>query len=183
MKKQNYLGHTINGGVTMEKAKLEQNQHAKPLSPITTSVITGFFGGIFWGAVGLMAYYFNFTKIRPNTILEPWAIGDWKTSWIGTVISLLLIGVLGIVAALLYYFTLKKFQNFWVSVGYGIVLFAIVFFLLNPLFPNLDPITELDRNTIITMLCLYVLFGVFVGYSISYEYNEQLEEKRKNHST
>ena len=183
MKKQNYLGHTNNGGATMEKAKLEQNQHAKPLSPIMTSIITGFFGGVFWGAVGLMAYYFNFTKIRPNNILEPWAVGDWKTSWIGTVISLLLIGVLGIVAALLYYFTLKKFQNIWVSFGYGIVLFAIVFFLLNPLFPNLDPITELDRNTIITMLCLYVLFGVFVGYSISYEYNEKIEEKRKNHST
>ena len=52
------------------------------------------------------------------------------------------------------------------------------FFVLNPLFPSLNPISELKRNTIISMVCLYLLFGVFVGYSISYEYNEQ--NARKN---
>lgn len=160
----------------MQKDKLEQNEHAKPMSMKMTSVITGFFGGVFWSAIGFLAYYFHFTKIRPNTILEHWTIGEWKTNWIGTIVSFILIGILGIAAALLYYFTLKKFRKIWVGAAYGIVLFGVVFCILNPLFPNLNPITELDRNTIITTVCLYILFGIFVGYSISYEYNEQQEE-------
>lgn len=162
----------------MTKSKLEQNQHARPISLPAMTALTGFFGGIFWGLIGLLSYFFHFTEIGPNTVLEPWAVGDWKTSWLGTVISLTLIGLLGIVAAFIYYFTLKKFKSMWAGLLYGAILFALVFFVLNPLFPSLNPISELKRNTIISMVCLYLLFGVFVGYSISYEYNEQ--NARKN---
>lgn len=158
------------------KAKLEQNQHAKPMSLTTTSAITGFIGGVFWGAISYIAYYFNFTEIRPSTVLEPWAVGEWKTGWIGVIISLIVLGVLGVVAAFLYYFTLKKFLKMWVSLAYGTVLFLVVFIILNPLFPGFNPITKLDRNTILTTFCLYLLFGMFVGYSISYEYQEKKEQ-------
>ncbi|MCU9613846.1 YqhR family membrane protein [Caldibacillus lycopersici] len=163
----------------MQKAKLEQNQHAKPISASVNAVLTGFVGGLFWSALGLLAYYFHFTEIRPNMILEPWALGAWKTKWLGTVISLIVIGLFGIGAALLYYIALRKFRTIWIGIGYGAILFALVFFVLNPLFPSLNPLHDLNYNTIITTLCLYILFGVFVGYSISYEYNEQ--NFRKHH--
>src|SRR5690606_33186290 len=116
-----------------------------------------------------LAYVFNFTEIRPNVILEPWTIGAWKEGWLGTTISILLIGVISIVAALIYYAALRKFPNILVGAGYGIVLFLLVFFVLNPIFPGISPFHELERNTIITSVCFYILFGVFVGYSISYE--------------
>lgn len=155
-------------------AKLEQNKPHKSMSIIMITAVTGFFGGVFWSALGWLAYVFNFTEIRPNMILEHWTVGEWKTGWLGSIISLILIGLIGILAAFIYYFTLRKFNNIWVSLAYGIILFLLVFYLLNPLFPMLNPLKELSRNTIITMICLYSLFGVFVGYSISYEYNEQL---------
>ena len=50
------------------------------------------FGGVFWGLIGIYAYYFNFTEIRPNVILEPWALGDWKKGWLRNVISIFLMG-------------------------------------------------------------------------------------------
>ncbi len=154
--------------------KLEQDQHARPLSLKAVTAITGFFGGIFWGAIGWLFHIFHFTELQPSTILEPWAAGDWKYSWQGSVISLIFLGLIGIFAAFIYYYTLKRFQNVWTGILYGVVLFAIVFFLLNPLFPSLNDISKLSVNTIITTLCLYILFGLFVGYSISYEYNEQM---------
>lgn len=163
-----------------DQQKLEQNQQEKPLSFMAMVVLTGLFGGILWSTLAYFAYVFSFTEIRPNVILEPWAIGDWKESWIGTVISILAIGIVSIGAALIYYAALRKFKSIWAGAVYGIILFLLVFFVLNPVFPGISPFAELKRNTIITSICFYILFGVFVGYSISYEESElQMREKKE----
>lgn len=156
----------------------ESVNYPKPMSFLAMVFWTGLFGGIFWGTVGFFAYYFNFTEIRPNVILEPWALGDWKKGWLGTVISIILLGVFSVVAAFIYYAGLKKFKGFWFGIGYGIVLFLLVFFILNPLFPGIKPFNDLNRDTIITSICLYILYGIFIGYSINYEYQiNNVQEK------
>jgi hypothetical protein len=158
--------------MTEENNKLEQDQREKPMSLIGLTVITGLFGGVFWSSIAYIAYLFHFTEISPNVILEPWTIGHWKEGWLGTVISIVIIGMLSIGAALIYYFTLRKFSRMYVSVGYGLALFFLVFLVLNPIFPGIAPFTELERNTIVTSICFYILFGVFIGYTISYEESE-----------
>jgi hypothetical protein len=164
-----------------EKARLEQNQQEKPMSFMTIVVLTGLIGGILWSGLGYLAYVFNFTEIRPNIVLEPWALGEWKKQWLGTVISITFIGIMSIGAALIYYALLRKFNHILVGIGYGIAIFLLVFLVLNPIFPGMEPIGELKRNTLVTSICLYVLYGTFVGYSISYEYQEQMyREKRDN---
>jgi hypothetical protein len=152
-----------------EENKLEQEQHEKPMSVLGLAVLTGLFGGIFWSSIAYLAYLFNFTDIRPSVILESWTIGDWRKGWLGSVISIFIIGMLSVGAALIYYFTLRKFNKFYLGILYGLALFLLVFFVLNPIFPGIDPVSELKKNTIVTSICLYILFGVFVGYSISYE--------------
>jgi hypothetical protein len=155
-----------------KKAKLEQSQREKPISFLAMVMTIGFVGGLFWSALAYLAYLFNFTEVHPNIIIEPWTIGEWKKEWLGTVISIILIGVISIGAAILYYATLRKFNNMYVGILFGVVLFLLVFLVLNPIFPGIRPFTELSRMTIITSVCLYILYGVFVGYSISYEENE-----------
>jgi hypothetical protein len=162
-----------------EQGKLEQSQREKPLSFIATVVITGLVGGIFWSAIAFFAYYLNFTEIRPNVIIEPWTIGKWKEGWLGTVISIVLIGVVSVGAALIYYVALRRFKSMWIGMGFGIALFLLVFFVLNPIFPGISPFTELKRNTIVTSVCIYILYGVFVGYSISYEEDEIQKREKK----
>ena len=161
--------------------RLEQNKHEKPMSFITMVVLTGLFGGILWSSIALLAYVFNFTDVRPNLILEPWALGDWKKGWIGTVFSILIIGVVSIVASLIYYALLRKFNNLWVGLIYGAGLFLLVFYVLNPIFPGIDSFWKLSRDTLITTACIYVLYGVFIGYSISFEEAERsaADEKTK----
>lgn len=153
--------------------RLEQNKHEKPMSFISMVVITGLVGGIVWSSLALLAYFFNFTEVRPNLILEPWALGDWKKGWIGTVFSILAIGVLSIGASLLYYAVLRRFNNMWVGMAYGIGLFLLVFYVLNPIFPGIESFWKLSRNTLITTACIYLLYGVFIGYSISFEEAER----------
>lgn len=152
--------------------------YPKPMSFLAMVFWTGLFGGVFWGTIGLFAYYFNFTEIRPNVILEPWALGDWKKERLGTVVSIIIIGVFSVGAAYIYYAFLKKFKGMWFGTGYGIALFLLVFFVLNPLFPSMKPLFDLNRDTIITSICLYIVYGIFIGYSISYEYqNHKVQEK------
>ncbi|MGP7816210.1 YqhR family membrane protein [Niallia sp. 01092] len=156
-----------------------ESKHTKPMSFIALVIWTGLFGGIFWSSVGFAAYYLNFTDIRPNVILEPWALGDWKRSGLGTLISIIIIGIFSTGAAFIYYLILRKCKNMWGGIGFGIALFVIVFILFNPIFPSMDPFLKLKRDTLITSVCLYVLYGVFVGYTISYEENEiQIKQKK-----
>ncbi|MFB6465851.1 YqhR family membrane protein [Cytobacillus sp. Hz8] len=162
---------------------LEQNQREEPMSFIMMVIVTGLFGGIFWSGLAYFAYLFHFTEIRPNIVLEPWTVGNWKYGWLGTVISIIFIGVFSIVAALIYYVALRRFKSMWVGALYGIILFLLVFFVLNPLFPGMDPFSKLGKTTIITSLCFYILYGTFIGYSISFEENEIRNRKKQPSST
>ena len=148
----------------------KKSNYPKPMSFTALVFWTGLFGGLFWGTIGFIAYYFNFTEVRPNVILEPWALGKWKNEWLGTVISIILLGIFSVGAAFVYSIALKKFNGIWLGLGYGIVLFLLVYLILNPIFPGIKPFLDLGRDTIITTICLYLVYGLFIGYSINYEY-------------
>jgi len=160
-----------------ENEELEQNQKEQPMSMLAKVMITGFVGGILWSLIGYLAYIFNFTTISPNLVLTPFAIGDWKYDTIGNIIGVFFNGLVAVIVALLYYAFFKNFKSFWSSIVFGVALWAVVFYLLTPIFPNIKSVQKLDLNTNVTMICIYILFGVFVGYSISFEYNELKESK------
>jgi Conserved membrane protein YqhR len=154
------------------KKQFEQNKRERPMSLLMKVMITGFVGGVFWSLLGYLAYFFHFTEISPNMILTPWGVGDWKYGKLGNYIAIFLIGLLSILVALIYYAVLKQIKGMWGGILYGVVLWLIVFYGVNPLLPNLESVSHLERNTIITTLCLYILYGVFIGYSISFETQE-----------
>jgi hypothetical protein len=157
----------------------KKGNYPKPMSIITHVFWTGLIGGIFWSLIGYLAYIFSFTDIHPHVILEPWALGDWKKDWLGTIISILVFGIISVGAAFLYFSALKKLNGIWPGMVYGIVIFVLVFIILNPLFPSIGPFKELSRDTLITSLCLYLLYGLFIGYSISYEYQNHLTSENE----
>lgn len=155
-----------------------KTDYPKPMSFVAMVFWTGLFGGLFWGTLGFFAYYLNFTEISPNVILEPFALGNWKNGWQGTVISILIMGIFSVPAAYIYYAVLKKCKGIWFGLGFGIVLFLLVFFVLNLFLPGMKPFFNLSLDTIITSICLYIVYGIFIGYSINYEYqNNKVEDK------
>ncbi|WP_409972354.1 YqhR family membrane protein [Bacillus sp. Bva_UNVM-123] len=153
--------------------QLKREHTHKPMSFITLVIITGFIGGVFWSGLGYLASLINLTEIRPNVILEPWTIGDWKEGWLGTIFSIVLLGGISIIASLIYYLSLRKLSSPLVGMIYGVVLFLLIFLILHPIFPGISPHHELSRDTIITSICLYILYGLFVGFTISYEESER----------
>ncbi|MCF7617842.1 YqhR family membrane protein [Bacillus sonorensis] len=157
--------------------ELEQNKRENPVSFTGRVISTGFIGGILWSVLGELAYLFKFSEVNPNMILQPFMLGGWKNGFLGTVVSILLIGVISIGAALLYYGCLKQAKGMWPGLLYGAVLWLVVFYLFNPMFPDVQTVAELKRKTVVTTFCIYLLYGLFVGYSISFEYNELNSEK------
>lgn len=155
----------------------EQSHAVEEMSYSGKVATIGFVGGLFWGFIGYFAYYFHFVKFGPALVLSPWALGDWKNGHLGQIVGIFVISFLSVIVAFIYRFLLQKIFNIWVPLFFGAGLWFIVFYLLEPIFPPLKPVTELDSNSLVTSICLYLLYGLFIGYSISYEYKERQEKK------
>lgn len=153
--------------------KNEQRSRTGEMPLLQMSLITGFIAGVASSAMGYAAYYFHFTSIHPSVIMTPLK-SSWKNSWQGFLITVILYGILSLFVALLYYFALRKRKSLIWGIIYGVLLFAITFFVLYPVLPGIDLLMKYKTNTIITELCMFILYGLFIGYSISYEYEEIL---------
>ncbi|MDQ0208979.1 YqhR family membrane protein [Alkalicoccobacillus murimartini] len=161
----------------MDNQPFEQNQTEKPMRFHTKVILIGFFGGLIWSLVALFGYFFNFMHFGPALILMPWALGAWKVTYTGQVVGVVAISLLSIFIAFIYKWLFQKLQSMWAGVGFGALLWVLVFYIFNPFIPGLKAVQNLDLNSIITSLCLFLLYGLFVGYSISYEYQQQNQQE------
>ncbi|SHF60132.1 YqhR family membrane protein [Ornithinibacillus halophilus] len=163
-----------------KRKELEQNKQEESMTLLGRSLLTGFIGGLFWSSLGVFLHLFNFTEISPSSfVLRSWVRAGWTDGWLGDVVSILIIGGLSVLVALIYYALLKKNRSILVGLLYGLVLWAIVYYVFQPMFPNIPNVTELDRNTIVTTICLFILYGIFIGYSISYDYHDTVIKENK----
>lgn len=160
----------------MEKRqKLEQSKQEKSYSLLARSLLTGFMGGLIWSTFGIIMFYFNFSNVSPTSfILRSWLDAEWTHQWLGNIISIVTVGIISVVVAFLYYMLFRKRHSMWVGTMFGIVLWGIVFYVLQPIFPNIPHLLDLGKNTLVSTLCLYILYGTFIGYSISYDYNDTI---------
>ncbi|WP_188206138.1 YqhR family membrane protein [Alkalibacillus aidingensis] len=154
------------------------------LTLILKSLVTGFIGAIIFGALGTIAYYLNFSEVSHATfIIRSIFDGEWTTGILAELISLMVLGFIGVIPALIYYLVLKRSNGVTPGLLYGMVLWAIPFILLNPLFEYVPSLYSMDSDTIVTTVCQFILYGVFVGYTISYEYHgERIEQKISQNS-
>lgn len=160
----------------MQKQKNKRNQSKQ----IGRALLTGFIGGIFWSALGFTLYYFNFIEIPVNSfLLTFWTKAAWAQGWTGNVVSILLIGFLSIVVAIIYYVLFKKRNTMWMGFWFGVGLWLIVFYFFNSFLDNIPPLADLKNETLVTSLTLYSLYGLFIGYSISFDYNDNRKAVRQ----
>ncbi|MBM7646335.1 tetrahydromethanopterin S-methyltransferase subunit B [Scopulibacillus daqui] len=158
-------------------SKPEQNKKAKQATSNGRVALIGFFGGLIWSLIGYLAYLIHFSKVGPSLILAPFVLGKWKNKIGGQFLGILIICIVSILIALLYKYALGKIKSMWVGIIFGLMLWVIVFYVLQPLIPGLDPVSKLGKNTNSISLCLYALYGLFVGYSISFDLESLANEE------
>lgn len=153
--------------------ELSQNNREESMSVKSKSLIIGFTGGIIWSTLGLIMYFFSFSEVAPRSyVLRSWITAEWTSGWLGNILSIIIVGLLSLLCAFIYYGLFRKINTIWMGIIYGILLWVIIFYILQPVFPNVPDIAELNSYTIVSTICLYILYGTFIGYSISYDYED-----------
>ncbi|GEL77356.1 YqhR family membrane protein [Tenuibacillus multivorans] len=153
-----------------EKERQEESQ----TSVFLKSLFCGAVGGFIWGSVSSIAYFFSFSNVsHASFTLRSFFSGSWTEGLSGELISLVIVTILGIIPALVYYLFFKKFNGITPGILYGIGLWVVIFIVFNPMFYYVPPFNEMDYDTIVTTVCQFILYGVFVGYTISYEHHER----------
>lgn len=161
--------------------KNEQDIHSEQDPPIIKYVvIIGLFGGLLWSLVGFGFTFLNFMDVSPRFILTSWFDSKWINKVLGIFISVIIYCCLSVLFALLYYVVMRKIKSIFGGIIFGILLWLLLFGLISPMFSDLPSFAQMNFNTGFSSFCLLLLYGVFIGSSVSYEYQElQLQKKRQ----
>ncbi|PGS48504.1 YqhR family membrane protein [Bacillus sp. AFS041924] len=133
----------------------------------------GFFGGVFWSTVLLVLSYFDFTQIGPNFVLERIKLGKWANGNIENLISIFGLGIISIFVAFIFYFIGRRTRGVLPGIFFGMLIWVIVFVVLGKIAFDLKAIKDYSSDTTVTTICLFILYGTFIAYSVSFAFQEQ----------
>lgn len=148
----------------------EQQQHTNPW---TYSVKIGFYAGLIWGTIRWLFYEMKFTTESPGFAAYPFFQPAFLKSGWGLLVGIGSFILVSIVAAVLYKIVMGRLRGPWPGVGYGLLWWAFIFIGIGPLFGMTKSITLAGWNTLYTELCVFLLWGVFIGYSITFEFTDE----------
>jgi hypothetical protein len=142
-------------------------------NPFKLALHVGFFAGLIWGGVRWLFYYFGLTDVLPGFLVEPFFKHDFLNGTGGYLVGYVSFIAMSIVAALLYALVARKLKGPWPGVLYGIAWFVLVYLLIGPMVGMLKPLGVLDWDSIWTDFSIFVIWGVFIGYTITMEFTDE----------
>ncbi|WP_088041694.1 YqhR family membrane protein [Bacillus sp. EAC] len=162
-------------GQDQEKEQYQDQDQEKSQGNMNFNKIAsiGFFGGVFWSTVLLVLSFFDFTQIGPTFVLERIPLGKWANGYIEALISIVSIGIASIIVAFVCYFVCRKFTGVLPGVFIGLIIWIILFLVIGKIAFDFRPVKEYSSDTIVTSICLFILYGTFITYSVSFAFQEQ----------
>ncbi|SDI95957.1 YqhR family membrane protein [Salimicrobium halophilum] len=136
----------------------------------------GAVAGLFLAFSWMGSSYFSFTKLSMTDLLNrPFIFGDVDDVLFLKVTNVLIIITISLFLAFLYYVLLKKYQGLLPGVGVGVLCFGVVILLGVYIVPDFS----WDSDSLVSLFCLFLLYGVFLGYSISFNWAEEEQKRRE----
>lgn len=125
-------------------------------------------GGFFFSLLTIFSLYFNFVDLQIDDVARFLHVESKLIAYISVIITFMLISL---IVAAIYYLILKKRNNWIPAAIFGFVLW-IVFYVLIP-FMTLEwnTLRMFSVETHVTTLCILIMYGTFIGYSISFHYS------------
>lgn len=151
---------------------------AEKTNPWVFALNLGFFAGVIWGGVKMIAYYLKFTRVLPGFMVEPFFLHKFLRSVGGTFTGWGFFILFSILASLLYVWLFRKAKGPYPGIVYGLAWWAIWFLFAGPLCGMVKPVIEWDVDSVVTEICLFTLWGLFIGYTINYEFTEERAGER-----
>lgn len=145
----------------------------KRTSPLFFGVQLGFFAGLIWGGIRWFVYVFHFTSVIPGFIAEPFFKHNDLLTTSGQFIGWGAFILFSIVASIIYTLLLRKVPGPYMGLFYGLVWWGLLFVVLRPAFGVMPLVWKMTWNTISTELCMMLIWGLFIGYTVAVEFNNE----------
>ncbi len=87
--------------------------------------------------------------------------------------------ILSIFLAVLYYIILRKWFSIWAGFLYGLAIALIHMGMMHPLFYG-ETLFLHSVDSTVSVVSMHILYGVSIGYSISFDYNDSLIYRLEN---
>jgi len=133
----------------------------------------GFFAGLIWGMVRWLLYMFHFTKVIPGFMAEPFFRHSFLLTGWGHLSGIGCFIVFSIAATFLYKLVLGRIRGPWAGLGYGALWWAILFAAAGPMMKVTPPLKKLGMDSMISELSVFLLWGLFIGYTIAFEFLDE----------
>jgi hypothetical protein len=151
----------------MTKNKNKKNFSTTVFTQVTT---TGLAAGLIWIGFAWIASCFHFVQVKPQINSVDW----FFRYWINITLEIVIFTCASIGFAWVYYFLFRKWSSIIISAAFGLIAFYLFGLMAFRKFFYFTFFLHTDKNTLITYICLFILYGVFIGVTLSYE-----EEQRK----
>lgn len=167
----------ILGGLVMNQH--QQSNHTYT-NVFTFALELGFFAGLIWGTIHWIFYVFKFTQVIPAYLAEPFFKNTFLKSGAGQLVGLLFFIAFSVVVSLIYAALCRKMKGPWPGIILGVLWWIIIFVVVGPWLDMVKPLSALSATTIISEFCLFLLWGLFIGYTIAMEFtDERMREPKK----
>jgi hypothetical protein len=143
------------------------------MKKIYFALYIGFYAGVIWGLARWMLYLLQFTKVSPSFLIIPLYSKHFVGSWVGQTVGISAFILMSIIASLLYAVFLRKMKGPWPGIIFGAVWWVAVSVIIGPLFGMEPAIWNIDLNSMLCDVCIFILWGVFIGYSITLEFTDE----------
>ncbi|OBA05627.1 hypothetical protein A9P44_13035 [Paenibacillus polymyxa] len=166
--------HNDNSG----RGRRQSGKIHTPLIPFALEL--GFFAGLLWGLIRWLFYSLHFTVVAPGFLAEPFFKHSFMNTMAGHLVGLLFFIALSVVASLVYTLILRSFNGPIPGIIYGLIWWVVLFVLTGPKLGMMNPPNRLTWNSIYTEICVFLLWGLFIGYTVAVEYtDERMREPEK----
>jgi hypothetical protein len=145
------------------------------------ALVVGLWGGIFWTLVWMFLHNFHMISAHPFIIWDKLFLGLFTFNhWYMKIIGIVLNSVLSMVLSSVYFVCFKKVKHWIMGIGYGIILWAIGALLIPIVLFNNDAFFHYKVEKHVGLLSLLILYGLFIGYTISFDYDHVHRKPENN---
>lgn len=138
----------------------------------------GIFAGLIWGGLRWLMYALHFTRVIPGFLAEPFFKHEFLLTSAGHLLGYLFFIAFSVVVSLIYVLIFRKLKGPWPGMLYGVLWWAGIFFFGSWPF-LMQPMFKLPWNSVISEFCIFLLWGLFIGYTAAIEYTDERKREQR----
>ncbi len=146
-------------------------------NPAVYCLKIGSAAGVIWGLIRWLAVAMNLTKVPQAFLIDPWVKRSALTYGYWQIAGFTAFILMSIAAAYVYYGMLRAFRGPVPGLIFGVAWWAAFYAAAGPLVGAIPPLGTIGWNSLLTDLCLFVIWGLFIGYSIAFEFHQEAKRE------